>query len=152
MFPTHFRSCLGLLGLLIAAAGCGGKGATVPLHGIVKLDGRPLANATVLFLAQDPPKRDATAHTDADGVFRLSSFKPDDGAYPGRYKVVVQPPTPDTGVGVTPRRVQIRTAGSGRTSTGPPLTIPPRYSQPDQTSLVQNVPASGNVVFELQSK
>ena len=148
MVRAHFRRCTGLLILLIAAAGCD-KGGPVTLRGTVKLDGRPLAGATVHFIAQDSGGRDALGSTDADGVFRLSTFHPDDGAFPGGYKVVVRPPQADTGV-VAATSVEAMQAAPA--SPKPSITIPPRYSQPGQTILVQEVPASGDVVFELQSE
>jgi hypothetical protein len=136
---------------LLPAAGCG-KGETVPLRGTVRLDGRPLAGATVYFIAQDPGGRDALGSTDADGVFRLSTLQPGDGAFPGRYKVVVQPAAGDTGVVAATPAEAMQASGAGRKPSRPPVSIPPRYSQPGQTILVQDVPAKGDVVFELQSR
>jgi hypothetical protein len=142
---------MGLLVLLIAAAGCG-NGGPAPLRGTVKLDGRPLEGASVYFIAQDSGCRDALGSTDADGVFHLSTFEPGDGAFPGKYKVVVQPPQPDTGVVAATPVEAMQATGAARNPNRPLITIPPRYSQPGQTVLVQDVPADGNVVFELQSK
>jgi hypothetical protein len=152
MFLANLRRCSGLLVLLIAAAGCG-KGGTVPLRGIVKLDGRPLPNATVYFIAQDSKGRDALGTTDADGVFRLSTFEPDDGAFPGSYKVIVRLPTKAEPELVAASPAEAMDAPSaGRKQNRPSVTLPPRYSQPGQTILVQDVPATGKVVFELQSE
>ena len=90
MFRTHFPWPMASLVGLIALAGCGREATTNPVHGTVTLDGRPLARATVQFLAQDPGGRDALGTTDANGLFRLSTFKPRDGALAGKYKVVVR--------------------------------------------------------------
>jgi len=137
---------------LIAAAGCGKRGP-VPLRGTVKLDGRPLAHATVHFIAQTPGGKDALASTNADGVFRLSTHEPDDGAFPGRYKVIVRPATEvDPGFTAATPAEAMQAASAGKKLSRPPVSIPPRYSQPGQTILVQDVPASGDVLFELQSK
>ena len=154
MFQSHFRWCLELLVLLILAAGCGKKGSLEPLCGTVKLDSRPLANATVYFIAQDSGGRDALGSTDADGVFHLSTFKSGDGAFPGKYKVVVQPVAQaDTGVVTVPPWAKVQPgATAGRSPNRLSVTLPPRYSQPDQTILAQDVPANGDVVYELQSK
>ena len=65
-----------------------------PLRGTVKLDDRPLANATVYFIAQNSGGRDALGTTNAEGVFHLSTLKSGDGAFPGKYKVVAQPAAP----------------------------------------------------------
>lgn len=152
MFRNRF--CLGtaLLVLLIACAGCG-KRATVPLRGMVKLDGRPLANATVYFLAQTTGGRDSLGSTDAGGVFQLSTFQPGDGALPGKYKVIVQPATEaDPGLAAMTPAEAMDASSAGRKPPRPSVVLPPRYSQPGQTVLVQDVPASGEVLFELQSK
>ena len=157
MLRTHLRRCTRLLVLLVAvalisAAGCG-KGGTVPLHGTVTLDGRPLAGATVHFIAQDPGGKDALGSTDAEGVFRLSTSKPDDGAFPGKYKVIVRPATKaDPEVAAMTPAEAMKAASAGRKVNRPAVALPPRYSQPGQTILVQDVPAREDVVFELQSQ
>jgi hypothetical protein len=140
--------------LLIAAAGCGGGKGPVPVRGIVKLDGKPLAGASVQFIAQDEGGRDSTGSTDADGVFRLSTFQSGDGALPGKYKVVVQLPAATQGgaPAATPTEAQQGSAPGQQEAKAPPTIIPPRYSQPDQTTLEQVVPPSGEIVFDLKSK
>src|SRR5688572_7135503 len=78
--------------ILLAVVGCGPDTshlpATVPAEGIVTLDGQPVENATVMFIA-DTGNHHATANTDAQGKFRLSAFKEKEGAVPGTYKVEV---------------------------------------------------------------
>jgi hypothetical protein len=133
-------------------AGCGDSEGRVSLRGTVKLDGRPLANATVHFIAQDSEGTDALGTTDADGVFRLSTLKPGDGALPGKYKVVVRPPASEADTDVVATTSMEAMMATGRKPYRPSVIIPPRYSNPSQTILVQDVPASGKVVFELQSK
>ena len=46
----------------------------------------------------------------------------------------------------------MQAASADRKPNRPSVTIPPRYSQPGQTILAQDVPAGGSVVFELQSQ
>jgi hypothetical protein len=86
-------------------------------------------------------------------VFRLSTFEPDDGAFPGSYKVTVRPATaadPDLAITIREEAMAARLARKPRRRRSD--TFPARYSQPSQTVLVKNVPAKGEVVFELQSK
>jgi hypothetical protein len=149
MVRSLARRCAWFSLLLIAVTGCG-KGPLVPVRGTVKLDGRPLPQATVRFIAREAGGRDALGFTDADGVFRLTTFQPGDGAFPGKYKVIVQPPAEAEGgpAAATPEAAQ-QAAPRSRPK-GP--SLPPRYSQPDQTILVQDVPPSGEVILELSSK
>src|SRR5262245_43879983 len=145
---SAFRQSFALAGLLVAA-GCGGSSGPVPVRGVVKLDGQPIANAAVIFVPQAPGGREAYGSTDANGAFRLTTTKPDDGALPGKYKVVIQPPGPAGGStpfddpGKAPAAVP-------KTPTGP--RIPVQYTVPGQTPLTQDVPPNGEVVFDLRSR
>lgn len=142
-----------LVFLLVAATGCSRSG-TVRVQGTVNLDGKPLAGATVLFISQEAEGRDANGSTNADGVFHLSTFQPNDGALPGKYKVVVQPPSGrNVGAAVNSPEEAQRAATEGRIMPeGAPLVFPARYTRPDETTLEQVVPATGAIVFNLQSK
>jgi hypothetical protein len=137
---------------LAAAAGCGG-GGPVPVRGTVKLDDKPLAGATVLFIAQDAGGRDAAGTTDADGVFRLTTFRDGDGALPGKYKVVVQLPAATRGGEAAGTQTQAQQGSTApQAAQGSPPSVLPRFSQPDQTPLEQVVPPSGEIVYDLKSK
>jgi hypothetical protein len=143
----------GWLGLaLLMGAGCGGGGAPapVPVKGTVTLDGKPLADATVQFVAQDAGGRDATGTTNAEGAFALSTVKPGDGALPGKYKVVIQPPAPVNGGAPAASMEDAQKGVRDKSARGIPL--PDRYTRADLTVLTQDVPAAGPVVFELTSK
>ena len=152
MHSSALRRDWGLV-WLIGLAGCS-SGSLVPVQGTVKLDSRPLPGATILFIAQDTGGRDARGFTDGVGVFQLTTFKSNDGAMPGKYKVIVQPPaeTVEGAAATTPEAAQ-KAATSGETKPQrPAVTIPSRYSQPDQTTLVQEIPAKGEILFDLKSK
>src|SRR5947209_5411172 len=137
------------LAAVLAAAGCGGGSGPVPVRGVVKVDGQPVANAAVIFITQTPGGRDAYGSTDANGAFRLTTTKPDDGALPGKYKVVIQPAGP--GGGSTPFDDASKPPAPGpKVPPGP--RIPAKYTVAGQTPLTQDVPASRDVVFDLQSK
>lgn len=139
----------GICALLFAGAnGCGGSGP-VPVKGIVRLNGEPLAHASVTFIAQDEGGRDATGTTDAKGVFQLSTFKPGDGALRGNYKVVIQAATVVEGSAATQEEAM---RAKSKPLADPKSRVAPRFSQPDQTILVQVVPANGDVVFDITSE
>ncbi|MGY8768664.1 MAG: carboxypeptidase-like regulatory domain-containing protein [Pirellulales bacterium] len=78
--------CLGFLfcGLL----GCGSGSSTVPVQGIVTLDGETVEGATIAFTPVEGGRL-CTGATDASGTFKLTTKKSGDGAMPGSYKVTV---------------------------------------------------------------
>jgi hypothetical protein len=88
------RRAIGLCGLILSiswlSSGCGGSGAKpVPVSGILLEDGKPLAAARVTFNPVESNGRMAFGLTDSEGRFRLTTFKHNDGALPGRYKITV---------------------------------------------------------------
>src|SRR2546422_918840 len=80
---------LWISGLFISAfaIGCGAK--PVPVQGVLTVDGKALANATVIFVPDDAAGKSATGLTDVSGAFRLTTFKLNDGALRGAYKITV---------------------------------------------------------------
>jgi hypothetical protein len=77
--------------VLLGAAGCGPR--LYPVHGTVTYaDGRPVTEGMVVFESKGDDKP-VTARGDirADGSYELSTFKPGDGARPGKYQVLVAP-------------------------------------------------------------
>lgn len=84
----------GSAALLCVLAGCGGP-RTYPVEGKVTFpDGTPLKGALVTLApkGEDAPPIGARGETDEQGVFRLSTYKLDDGAPEGTYRVAVAPP------------------------------------------------------------
>ena len=81
----------GLL-MMLAAVGCGGKGfRSAPVSGVVTLNGKPLAEATVIFqpAGSGNPGPPSTATTDEEGRFTLLFSDQKPGAVVGKHKVVV---------------------------------------------------------------
>jgi hypothetical protein len=74
-----------VVAVLVLVAGCGQR--PVPVTGVVKLDGKPVAGAAVTFLSSDG-KHTATGTTDDGGNFTLSCTE-GEGAFPAEYKVTV---------------------------------------------------------------
>jgi uncharacterized protein (TIGR03067 family) len=95
--PTEFSSKRGtekqpiFLDVLQRAQDQGDKNdkALVPVEGRVTLDGKPLANATVVFVPVDKGGQRATGTTDQDGKYKLTTLGKKAGVRPGRYKVVI---------------------------------------------------------------
>jgi hypothetical protein len=139
-----------LAGLLAAAAvGCGTpKPATAPIAGRVLVDGKPLAEAAVLFepVAGGVPARGSTR---ADGSFTLSTFGRDDGALVGRHRVAISKVT--TGdVAVDEFGLE---ASLPKPGVEPKSVLPRRYADPATSGLEATVEAGGTAVeFSLESK
>src|SRR5579859_1143365 len=98
---------VGLIGLALAGAGCGGRG-TVKVNGTVTLDGKPVVGALVSFVPRDLGSgRLANGRTDANGAFDLTTFRTGDGAVPGPYKITVTltAEDPKTAVGKSPEEM-----------------------------------------------
>jgi hypothetical protein len=136
--------------IVLALAGCGGS-RTSPVDGVVLLDGKPLAGATIQFVPQGSG-RDATGESDKNGQFTMSTFEPRDGAVPGTYKVVISQPlgTADTATYGSSDDAMSAAAKSKPAKTPGPA-FPLQYTRPDTTPLTQEVPVRGSVKYELKS-
>jgi hypothetical protein len=153
--------------LVLLAVGCGGPGKPVKVEGIVTLDGKPLPGATVTF-APVGGGRSASGRTDADGSFRLTTFRTDDGALPGEYKVMVvaekeaeerfvgRDPTKFTEEEKMATRKSMSPAGKKAASAaavakkkGSP--VPAIYGDIKSTPLKEVVPPAGKVELALRS-
>lgn len=77
-----------ICGLLPGCSGRPDRPATFPVEGKVTNRGKPVAGATVAFLAPGAPRL-AVGTTDDAGSFRLTTFEPNDGAVLGTHVVTV---------------------------------------------------------------
>ena len=122
------------LGLVAAlSAGCG-RSETVPVTGVVTLNGQPADEAEVIFM---PSKgRVASGVTDQEGRFTLSTNKSGDGAVPGDHVVTIGQYYPP---GKPPPM-----------SGGPPPRFPLKYTDHTQTPLRAKVERGGKNDFQLE--
>ncbi len=82
--------------LCVATVGCsgGGKSTRDPVYkvqGKVTYKGQPVADADVTFTCE-AKNRSAFGKTNADGEFKLTTFRPNDGAVAGKHIVTVSKP------------------------------------------------------------
>ncbi len=136
------------LACLLILAGCGGP--TIPCTGEVLLDGKPLPNAAVMFIPSDG-SRAATGRTGSDGCFRLTTFKPGDGAFPGEHRVTIAAFVPNParsraggggGGGDSGADLDESPSGSGdgKLDFAPILWVAPeRYASPEDSGLAATV-------------
>ena len=141
-----------LLGVACVAAGCGG--GPVAVRGRVLLDDVPVAGATVMLMPVDGG-HPAHGPTDANGVFRLTTFKHGDGALPGQYKIVVTktdaiPPPPEAEPGdVESIRNHYKGLRATRDKRKPAL--PAVYADAARTPLRCTIPTDDELVVPLRS-
>ena len=155
-----------LLPLVALAAGCGALGKPVKVSGVVTLDGKPLPGATVTYTPVNDSGRPASGRTDTDGSFRLTTFRSDDGALPGEYKVIVlvEKEAEKGLVGRDPETFTLeeklrtrkgmspagqKAAAAAKKSNGP--AVPAVYRDVKRTPLKEVVPADGKVELALRS-
>ena len=138
------RTCCVVAVALCLVAGCGSDLGLVPVEGTVTLDGKPLANKSLLFTPELGEGPSASAITDGSGKYELlavvtgttSDVK---GAVPGPYKVsVFEPIIPVEGGdemgGVLIPGEKMKT------------DIPVIYQSQDRTPLKAEVPEGGGTV------
>jgi hypothetical protein len=125
--------------------GCGGSEKVVPVSGVVKLDGKPLANAYVSFqptAATGSSKAGIGSYgvTDASGKYSLKTADNDQsGAVVGPHRVEIDLKQAET----DDRDPKLRP---------PPKHLPPKYNR--NSELEFKVPAGGTTAanFELKSQ
>jgi hypothetical protein len=138
--------------IALAALGCGAD-RPIPVQGRVTLDGQPLDGATVTFMSSGGSVHPATGYTDQAGVFHLTSFKKDDGAVRGEYRVLVTKiqaidPPPDANSG---ERDAVLKHYRSLKSLERKSLLPGLYASYETTPLRCKVPPDGAVVLELES-
>src|SRR5262245_39633386 len=117
-------SVCGFVGVVLVA-GCGDGGPSpVAVKGVLKLDGKPVAGAVVGFHPEAAGGKPAFGTTDAEGAFRLTTERPGDGALPGKYKIVIQPPAEGGG---SPYDDPGKAAPAAKAPAGP--AIPAKYTR-----------------------
>jgi hypothetical protein len=141
---VHLLSLCGLA-CALAFAGCNSGPQlppTVPAEGIVTLDGTPVSDATVSFIA-DVGTYNATAVTGKDGKFAMKAFEEKNGVVVGSYKVEINKTVIET-LGVN----------SGETSVSIKYGVPKKYTTFGTSGLTIAIEKSGNkeIKFELKSK
>lgn len=129
-------ACLSVV--LLTLTGClGGAGEAkpVPASGVLTLNGEPLAGAYVLFIPDIGPKASAT--TDADGGFELTTVQEKDGVVPGPCRIAVEKRAP-----LDPKDPYVT----------PKSLIPEKYGSVNTSGLSETVADSGENFFSIDLK
>lgn len=171
MRTTKICRMIGAGCFALVLVGCGdSKPATYPVTGVVTLDGKPVADATITFVGESPENSAATK-TKADGTYEIATYEAGDGALPGDYKVMVskydkgeevspygQPPEDATPVEQTPEAIS---DAYSKGYTGPPKggwkppkvtnELPMKYASVASSGLQLKVEEKPNT-FDIQLK
>jgi hypothetical protein len=122
-------------------SGCGKGDGPFPVEGkVVWEDGQPateLVNAIVIF---DLPEKQTSArgNIQADGTFKLTTNKPNDGAFKGDYKVLIIEVGRKSGGGPDPNSIA-------------PGVMDSMYSDPSTSDLLATVqPGINNITLKLK--
>ena len=82
-------STLVTVGIFLTGCSNSSRPPTYPVTGTVTWQGKPLAGAVVTFVPASTEGEAASAITDADGKYALTTWEAGDGARPGQYRVKV---------------------------------------------------------------
>lgn len=135
--------CLVFCVSLVSGCNSGaGLPPTVPAEGIVTLDGAPVADATITFIA-DAGTYNASAVTDKEGKFAMKAFEEKKGAVPGSYKIAINKTI-----------VESREGRKGESDVNLKQGLPMKYSNFLTSELTIKLGDAGdkNLKFELKSK
>ena len=129
--------------LIVALAGCGGKGdpSHVSVSGTVTLNGAPLAGAQVTFMPTgDTQGIGSGARTGPDGRYQLIDRRGKPGTATGTYKVTISKRLMPDGSEVPANDKTPPIESPARES------LPPNYSDAARTQLQAVVPAQGGSI------
>jgi hypothetical protein len=141
--------------------GCAGGGSldTVPISGIVTLDGTPVEGASVVFAPTSGGGSAASGVTDRGGRYRLTTRDPNDGALPGSYLVMVSKSavgeSADSGAvkpgmsseEATKAAMEAFVAG-GQATTEFKDELPVKYKNPSTSGFTADVAKGGQTQFD----
>lgn len=154
------RAALMVVCLTLGLAGCGGDEARpVPAGGKVTVGGKPVEGAMVTFLGKGSA-RSASALTDANGSFKLTTISTNDGVPPGEYVITIAKQESAAGAGGVDISTgnygaaygqQMAAAASNTMDKLMKNKLPAKYANPTESGLLRTVVKGeeNNFNFEL---
>ena len=82
-------SVLVAVGIVLTGCSNSSRPPTYPVTGTVTSQGKPVAGAAVTFVPTGDEGEAASAITDSEGKYALTTWQAEDGARPGEYRVKV---------------------------------------------------------------
>ena len=149
---------------MLAFVGCGGDemGKRYSVSGVVKYKGQPVSKATITFKPEKVDGRGAAGEV-KDGKYTLTTVSANDGAFPGRYVVLIEDITVDMAAVTSQTKELAKKANVAMPTNGmvdPAMvgkalktaknSIPAKYSNMDLSGLKAEVKESSNTLdFDL---
>ena len=134
----------------------------VPAEGTVVFNGAPVEGASVIFAPKkiDPSSQagSASATTDKNGRFKLTTLDPGDGVFPGDYYVSVTKDRVEGGVSLEDvKRMSNGNKGADQIDAPEQTTIrelPAKYADINASGLDVSIPQGGkkDIAFELEGE
>jgi len=136
--------------ICLAIAGCnrGGLPGLVPAAGIVTLNGDPVEKAIISFAPTSTADgvRSASAMTDQNGRFVVTTLNYGDGMQPGEYQIIITKTT-GTGGDLSPEESARSGGGDDRQVVN---HLPLNYGNKDTSGLTVTIPPRGDRNIELK--
>src|SRR5436189_4588890 len=82
-------SILATVGIVLTGCSNSSRPPTYPVTGTVTMQGKPVAGAVITFVPTSNEGEAASAITDSEGKYALTTWRAGDGARPGEYRVKV---------------------------------------------------------------
>ncbi len=142
--------------VVMVGSGCG-RSRLTKVRGFVTLDGKPFDGAGVEFEPIGGHGQPARGITGSDGSFHVDTHVPDDGAWPGEYKVIISKHEVDPAMfqqydPSDPTAIQKMYAADAKARTKPRKhLVPAIYRDAEKTPLRWKVPDDNNKTLELTS-
>jgi hypothetical protein len=133
------RSVLALVVAVVMGCNGGSRDGVVPVSGRVTYDGKPVTEGRVIFYPVDD-RRMAMGPIDGKGYYVLTTFKDNDGAYPGKHVVVIDAVRE---VGAAPASIDEEVGSAAPTIV---RLVPEKYADPRTSDLEAEVQDRDNTI------
>lgn len=153
MMKKYCRFFVLLIFSMLISVGCD---KTPRLKGLVNASGtivhndQPVEGALIMFMpAPGSPaqNRAASATTDQNGKFSLMTMYPDDGAFPGKYRVIVSKTQASGGEAIKVSEGEPPKFKDDRTTVD---YLPRKYKDPESSGIEITIPDKGDKSIEIR--
>jgi len=149
-------SILVAVGIVLTGCSYSSRPPTYRVTGTVTMQGKPVAGAAIIFVPTSNEGAAASAITDSEGKYSLTTWQAEDGARPGEYRVKVskQEETtvdPSKMVQNVPLEEDQKYVESKKSRPPAKSLVPSKYQDESSSGLSHTVPKSSSV-FDIELK